>query len=154
MKKVFKRIFFIGFLIFILIQFYQPARNSNKGQVSTVGFNTVYKVPVDVQNILQTSCYDCHSKNTNYKWYDFVQPARLLVEMHIKEAKENVNFDEWANYSTRKKENKLDRIVKQIKAGEMPLPSYTIIHTYAKLTAVQKEIIINWVNTIQVNKEE
>ncbi len=154
MKKVFKRIFFIGFLIFILIQFYQPARNSNKGQVSTVGFNTVYKVPVDVQNILQTSCYDCHSKNTNYKWYDFVQPARLLVEMHIKEAKENVNFDEWANYSTRKQENKLDRIVKQIKAGEMPLPSYTIIHTDAKLTAVQKEIIINWVNTIQVNKEE
>lgn len=154
MKKVFKRIFFIGFLIFILIQFYQPARNVNNGQVSTLGFNTVYKVPVDVQNILQISCYNCHSNNTNYKWYDVVQPARMLVEMHIKEAKENLNFDEWANYSTRKQENKLDRMVKQIKAGEMPLPSYTIIHKDAKLTVVQKELIINWINTLQVNKEE
>ncbi len=154
MKKVFKRIFFIGFLIFILIQFYQPARNVNNGQVSTLGFNTVYKVPVDVQNILQISCYNCHSNNTNYKWYDFVQPARMLVEMHIKEAKENLNFDEWAKYSTRKQENKLDRMVKQIKVGEMPLPSYTIIHKDAKLTVVQKELIINWINTLQVNKEE
>lgn len=37
------------------------------------------------------------------------------MEHHIKEAKENLNFNEWGNYNSRKKNNKLDRIAKQIK---------------------------------------
>ena len=61
------------------------------------------------------------------------------MESHIKEGKENLNFNEWGNYSSRKQNNKLDRIVKQIKSDEMPLASYTLIHKNAILTATQKK---------------
>ncbi|MFM9909221.1 MAG: heme-binding domain-containing protein [Chitinophagaceae bacterium] len=148
MKKVFKKIFFIGLAIFILIQFYQPARNVSNGQVSALVFTKVYTVPIDVQSIFKTSCYDCHSNNTSYPCYAYIQPARWFMEQHIKDGKSNLNFDEWGIYSARKQENKLNRIVKQIKADEMPLASYTMIHKNAKLSDYQKEAIVNWINTV------
>ena len=51
----------------------------------------------------------------------------------------------FGNYSERKQGNKLEEIVKQIKADEMPLASYTLIHRNAVLSTTQKEEVINWI---------
>ena len=149
MKKIIKKILFIGLIIFLLMQLYQPARNESFEQDITANFTKVYNVPKNVEAILRTSCYDCHSNNTNYPWYANIQPVRFFMEHHIKEAKEDLNFSEWGNYSKRKQENKLDRIVKQIKSDEMPLASYTLIHKNARLTTVQKEEIMDWLSKIK-----
>lgn len=149
MKKIIKKILFIGLIIFLLMQLYQPARNESFEQDITANFTKVYNVPKNVEAILRTSCYDCHSNNTNYPWYSNIQPVRFFMEHHIKEAKEDLNFSEWGNYSKRKQENKLDRIVKQIKSDEMPLASYTLIHKNARLTTVQKEEIMDWLSKIK-----
>lgn len=71
------------------------------------------------------------------------------MEGHIKNGKENLNFSEWGNYSNRKQNNKLDRIAKQIKTDEMPLPSYILIHRYAKLSMAQKKEIVDWIDNIK-----
>lgn len=149
MKKIIKKILFIGLIIFLLMQLYQPARNESFEQDITANFTKVYNVPKNVEAIVRTSCYDCHSNNTNYPWYSNVQPVGFFMEHHIKEAKEDLNFSEWGNYSKRKQENKLDRIVKQIKSDEMPLASYTLIHKNARLTTVQKEEIMDWLSKIK-----
>ena len=149
MKKIIKKILFIGLIIFLLMQLYQPARNESFEQDITANFTKVYNVPKNVEASLRTSCYDCHSNNTNYPWYSNVQPVGFFMEHHIKEAKEDLNFDEWGKYSKRKQENKLDRIVKQIKSDEMPLASYTLIHKNARLTTVQKEEIMDWLSKIK-----
>jgi hypothetical protein len=73
----------------------------------------------------------------------------MFMDSHIKEGKENLNFSEWGNYSSRKQGNKLERISKQIKSDEMPLPSYTFIHRNAKLTRVQKEEVIQWIDKVK-----
>lgn len=146
MKKIIKKILFIGLIIFLLMQLYQPARNESFEQDITANFTKVYNVPKNVEAIVRTSCYDCHSNNTNYPWYSNVQPVGFFMEHHIKEAKEDLNFDEWGKYSKRKQENKLDRIVKQIKSDEMPLASYTLLHKNAIVTPAQKEEVINWIN--------
>jgi hypothetical protein len=152
MKKVIKKIFFIVVTFFLLIQLFQPARNEENGQVLPVHFTEIYKVPNEVKTILLNSCYDCHSNNTNYPWYSYIQPTRSLMEWHIKNGKEKLNFNTWGNYSNRQQETKLERIVKQIKADEMPLASYTLIHKNAFLSPGQKEVIINWINTINHNE--
>ena len=131
------------------MQLYQPARNESFEQDITANFTKVYNVPKNVEAIVRTSCYDCHSNNTNYPWYSNVQPVGFFMEHHIKEAKEDLNFDEWGNYSKRKQENKLDRIVKQIKSDEMPLASYTLIHKNARLTTVQKKEVMDWISKIK-----
>jgi hypothetical protein len=146
MKKIIKKILFIGLIIFLLIQLYQPARNISFEQDITGNFTKVYNVPKNVEIILRTSCYDCHSNNTYYPWYSYIQPVRFFMENHIKEGKENLNFDEFTNYSSRKQKNKLDRMMKQIKADEMPLSSYTIIHKNAILSKNKKAVVIDWIN--------
>ncbi|WP_163394714.1 heme-binding domain-containing protein [Flavobacterium limi] len=148
MKRFIRKILFIGLIIFLLMQLYQPARNSDYGQVLPIHISKVYSIPKNVQTILQTSCYDCHSNNTQYPWYSYIQPARSFMEGHIREGKENLNFSQWGSYSKRKQENKLDRILKEIKANEMPLSSYTLIHKDAVLTAVQKEQLTNWIEKV------
>lgn len=144
MKRVLKIILATVLLIFIAIQFYQPALNVDKGQVYTTDFTQVYKMPIEVKAMLQTSCYDCHSNNTNYVWYDYVQPARTLVENHIKNAKQDLNFNEWGTYSNRKQERLLNSIKEQIESKQMPLSSYTIMHKNAKLNDEQIKVLTNW----------
>ena len=144
MKRVLKIMLTIVLFIFIAIQFYQPALNVDKGQVYTTDFTQVYKMPIEVKAMLQTSCYDCHSNNTNYVWYDYVQPARTLVENHIKNAKEDLNFNEWDTYSNRKQERLLNSIKEQIETKQMPLSSYTMMHKNTKLNDEQIKVLTNW----------
>lgn len=144
MKISVKKIFILGFVIFLLIQFYQPARNLDYGQVLPTHFNKIYAVPSDVKSILRTSCYDCHSNNTEYPWYSYIQPPRMILDSHIKEGKENLNFSTFGDYSQRKQENKLERIVKQIKSDEMPLATYTRMHKNAILSQENKRLLITW----------
>jgi hypothetical protein len=137
----------------ILLQFYQPARNIDNGQTSTIiHFTKIYNAPQSVQSILQNSCYDCHSNNTNYRWYDYIQPARTLVESHIKNAKNELNFSEWGNYSNRKQQTKIDRIIKQIKTKQMPLMSYILLHQNAILNETDKKTLIDFLTTYTIKK--
>lgn len=152
MKISIKRITVISLVLFLVVQLYQPARNLAYEQDLTANFTKVYTVPENVKTILRTSCYDCHSNNTNYPWYSYIQPVRMIMDSHIKKGKKNLNFNEWGNYSSRKKRNKLDRIVKQIKSDEMPLASYTLIHKNAILTPTQKEEVMNWINSLKTNE--
>lgn len=144
MKRVLKIILAIVLFIFIAIQFYQPALNVDKGQVYTTDFTQVYKMPVEVKAMFKTSCYDCHSNNTNYVWYDYIQPTRALVENHIKDAKKDLNFNEWGTYSNRKQERLINSIKEQIETKKMPLSSYTIMHKKAKLNDKQIKVLTNW----------
>lgn len=152
MKKAIKKILLIGFILFLLIQIYQPVRNI--GQAPSDGFANFYNAPQQIQNILQNSCYDCHSNNTNYPAYSYIQPARYLMEKHIKEGKEELNFNDWTNYSVRKQRNKLNGIIEQIEDDKMPLDSYTLIHKNAKLSDQQKVEMINWLSAIQKQQND
>mgnify|MGYP000017315000 FL=1 len=152
MKKIIKKIAIIVFIIFLLMQCYQPARNIGYEQYFSANFTEMYKVPKNIESTLRASCYDCHSDNTNYPWYSYVQPIRFFMDGHINEGRKKLNFNEFGNYSKRKQRSKLEAISKQIKSDEMPLSSYTLIHRNAILTVNQKEEIINWLNTL--NKDE
>ncbi|WP_035669921.1 heme-binding domain-containing protein [Flavobacterium sp. 83] len=149
MKKSIKKTFFIVLIVFLLMQLYQPARNINSKQDVTTDYTKVYAVPKNVETILRTSCYDCHSNNTNYPLYSYVQPVGFFMESHIKEGKENLNLNEFGSYSKRKQGNKLDRMLKEIKSDGMPLTSYTLIHKNAILSPAQKNEVINWINKIK-----
>lgn len=149
MKKNLKKFLLFGFIGFLLLQIYQPPRNKDNGKITPIHITKVYSVPENIQNLLQTSCFDCHSNNTNYPWYSYIQPTRFIMERDIKNGKEELNFSEWGNYSERKQQSKLDRIEKQIKSGEMPLPMYTLTHKKAILTSIQKDQIYNWVKTLK-----
>ena len=124
--KITKVIAIIVLIVLVGIQFVPTKRNKSDVTPQT-DFMLVSEVPITIQNQLKVSCYDCHSNNTSYPWYNKVQPIAWFLENHIKEGKAELNFNEWKNYSDRRKNSKLRSIIKQIENGEMPMDSYTLI---------------------------
>lgn len=148
MKKFFKRFFLLLLLAFVTIQFFRPAKNIAAGN-SANDITAKYTVPQDVQAVFKASCYDCHSNNTSYPWYNNIQPVAWWLADHIKEGKKELNFSEFASYRIGRQYRKLEEINKEIEEGEMPLESYTIIHGNAKLSEQQKTSVTNWVNALR-----
>ena len=130
-------------VVLIGIQFIRPARNSS-GQVPSTDISRTISIPGNINALLQTACYDCHSNNTNYPWYSNIQPMGWLLANHIKEGKAELNFNEFGSYSERRQQSKLKSIAGQVKENEMPLASYTMLHKNARLTKHQKALIIDW----------
>ncbi len=131
-------------VILVAIQFVQPARNKSV-KVPTAGIATVIHVPDHVQAILQNSCYDCHSNNTRYPWYATLQPGAWWMASHIKEGKQELNFDEFGSYTKRRQVSKLKAIQGSIEDESMPLPSYTFIHRGASLSKTDQKLLKDWI---------
>ncbi len=146
--RLYKKILLTLLVVFVAIQFIRPARNKN-GQVLPADITKTVNVPNKVLGIFQDACYDCHSDNTRYPWYMNVQPMGWMMAYHIKNGKGNLNFSEFGSYSKRKQANKLRAIGKSIQEGSMPISSYTLMHTDAKLSKENKELIMDWVTKIK-----
>ena len=130
------------------IQFFPTSLNQSD-TIPTSDFMVVNNVPKEVERIITTSCYDCHSNNTEYPWYNKLQPVAWFLEDHVAHGKEELNFNEWADYSTRRKNSKLKSINSQIEDEEMPLWSYTLIHREAELSEDEKKIVLDWVSKLK-----
>lgn len=89
MSRSFTRIFSAGILIFLIMQVIQPVRNIDYGQVPTSDISKVYQIPENVQSILRTSCYDCHSNSTDYPVYGYIQPFSFFLKITSGKAKKN-----------------------------------------------------------------
>jgi len=143
-----KKLLLLLLIVLVVIQFIRPAEN-HSGKLSKNDITLHYTVPDTVLAILKTSCYDCHSNNTRYPWYNRVQPVAWWLSSHVKDGKRELNFSEFASYPLAKQAKKLKNTVKQIKGGGMPLNSYLWIHKDAKLEEGQKDTLIQWANSLQ-----
>lgn len=130
------------------IQFIPTNRNQSN-EILSSDISLTYNVPENIQSILKASCFDCHSNNTYYPWYNKVQPISWLLEYHIKQGKTELNFSEFGSYSGRKQKSKLKSMASQIEKSEMPLSSYTLLHKNAKISENEKLLLINWINDVK-----
>ena len=128
----------------MLLQFFQPERNENL-RISEKDITVIYLMLERVKAILQSSCYDCHSNNTQYPWYSFIQPMGWWLARHVKEGKAELNLSEFGEYSLRRQQSKLKAIAESVEDDDMPLLSYTLIHTDAKLSPAEKKQLLDWV---------
>ncbi|KKO01295.1 hypothetical protein LCGC14_0118830 [marine sediment metagenome] len=133
---------------FLGIQFF-PTTQNESDTVPITDFVLVNTVPKSVKEKLEISCYDCHSNNTQYPWYNKMQPVAWFLKDHIKKGKEELNFNEWTTYSNRRKVSKLRSIIKQIESAEMPLYSYTLVHREAIFSEEDKLMVINYMKSLK-----
>jgi hypothetical protein len=148
--KVIKIIALVLLVAFVGIQF-MPTDLNQSNVVPDTDFLLVNNVPKIIEKKLQVSCYDCHSNNTKYPWYNRIQPVAWVLEDHIKEGKSELNFNEWGDYSDRRKNSKLRSIISQIEDDEMPLESYTYIHSDAIFSADEKKEMIQFIEQLKNN---
>ena len=136
------------FATLVVNQFF-PVEHNQSETIKQTDFMFVNDVPATVEQSLRVSCYDCHSNNTQYPWYNKVQPIAWFLEDHIKEGKAELNFNEWDSLSNRRKKSKLRSIIKQIESDKMPLDSYTLIHKDASFSETEKQELIKWVEQLK-----
>ena len=130
-------------IVLILIQFIKPMGNHGDA-LGRNDFTHEMHVPDSIMSILKKSCFDCHSNHTNYPWYAETNPVYWWLNHHITEGKRELNFTEFATYRLKKKDKKLAEIAEQVEEREMPLSSYTLVHTDAKLSEDQIKTLVAW----------
>ncbi|WCT09913.1 heme-binding domain-containing protein [Mucilaginibacter jinjuensis] len=148
MKKKYFIAVLILLVIFLCIQAIRPQLTNPPATAEIV-------VPDNVKSILVKSCYDCHSNQTNLRWYDEVNPAYWQVVKDVREGRKVLNFSEWQKMPKPDQQAKLWEALNQVVAGAMPLPSYTAVHSSAKLSEedinVLKQFLLSKVKPLNYN---
>ena len=84
------------------------------------------------------ACFDCHSNETTWPWYSNIAPISWLVESDVQEGRRRLNFSEW-NHS----EHEVGEISEVVRNGEMPPFYFLIQHPEARLSAAEKQALVD-----------
>jgi hypothetical protein len=145
--KIFKKLLIVLLVVFVVAQAFRPEKNNSNDTSKDI--SNSYVVPENVKTILAKACNDCHSNNTRYPWYAEIQPVAWWINDHVKDGKKHLNFNEFDGYRIARQYKKLEECIDEVKDGEMPLTSYTIIHKDAKLSDDEKQILFTWCEIIR-----
>ena len=142
MKRMLKWILGAGVVIFALAQFINPAR-TNPPVIHD--FLATTTLSPKIAATFRAVCYDCHSHETKWPWYSHVAPVSWLVASDVKEGRRHLNFSDWPVDDPDRAASRLENMGEQLKDKEMPPAEYTLIHADARLTAAEREQLIQWV---------
>jgi mono/diheme cytochrome c family protein len=89
------------------------------------------------RELTKQACFDCHSNETNWRWYTNFAPFSWLVQRDVDEGRRKLNFSEWGS-----RPHEVDEIGEVILEGEMPPFQYLIIHPEARLNDQEKNQLV------------
>ena len=115
-----------------------PVTRDNPEVVADFGENQ------EVKNVLQRSCYDCHSHETVWPWYSRIAPVSWLVAGDVNEGREKLNFSTWGSLTEEKRKHLREEMWEEVEEGEMPLGIYLVMHSEAELSDTDKSVIRLW----------
>jgi hypothetical protein len=92
--------------------------------------------------ILDRSCQDCHSNQTNWPWYGRVAPVSWIISKHVSAGRDMLDFSAWTDQFQPGGDRMM--ICDAVSSGTMPLASYTLIHREAKLSKQDVKLICDW----------
>lgn len=127
----------------IVIQFFGPAK-TNPAIDGSQSMEARLQITPPVSAILDRSCNDCHSNKTRWPWYSHVAPVSWFVIDHVNEGRENLNFSEWGRYTRSDVDSHLRQMCREVRAGVMPLSSYTPMHPGSKLSTEDVKTLCDW----------
>lgn len=133
-RRILRAILLVLLIGFVAIQFV-PVDRTNPAVVETFAGDP------ELMAVLRRSCWDCHSNETVWPWYSYIAPMSWLIADHVHEGREALNFSDWD-------ESDLDDVReesnKEVQKAKMPMPSYLILHSDAKLSDADKQVFERW----------
>ncbi|WCO67614.1 heme-binding domain-containing protein [Iamia majanohamensis] len=87
--------------------------------------------------IARTSCYDCHSNETDWPAYSYVAPMSWLVRSDVEEGRDELNLSDWDADA-----DEADDAAEEVEEGSMPPSQYTRIHRDARLTDDERATLV------------
>lgn len=138
-KNILLTLLTLGITIAIGIQFIRP-------EIPAKPVTGDFEAPAAVKTILKRAFYDCHSNETNLRWFDQVSPVYWRVAAHIKAGRAGLNFSEWDKLAPADRKARLWEAVNQIAAGAMPLKDYEFVHGESKVSAQDLAVLKNYLS--------
>lgn len=91
------------------------------------------------RELMVRACFGCHSNEVEYPAYASVAPISWVVEAHVAEGREKVNYSEFDS-----RQRGADETIEEIQEGSMPPAYYTRFgrHPEAKLTSAEIQELI------------
>jgi hypothetical protein len=88
----------------------------------------------ELTGVLDRSCRDCHSNETEWPWYANVAPVSWLLTYGVTKGRNAVNFSDWAAYSPEQQRMLLAVSCDDVTNGKMP-GAYTLARPDTRLSA-------------------
>lgn len=145
-----KRILLVLLGAFAVAQFFRPDRTTQTIDPAQ-DMLTVTAAPADVRELIIGACYDCHSYATQYPWYVHVTPVNFIMQNHIEEGREVLNFSQWGRYSGSEAAGECGETIQE---GEMPPGYYRFMHAHGKLSTDQQQRLMTWFSGLGAGKGE
>jgi hypothetical protein len=86
--------------------------------------------------LAQRACFDCHSNETVWPWYDRLPGGSWIAVFDTLRARREMNFSEW------RAGRRIREVAEVIQNGSMPPGLYTMMHPTAVLNAQEKQQLI------------
>ncbi len=100
-----------------------------------------------VKLILENSCFDCHSKSTDYPWYHSIPIISGMIDDHIAEGLEHLDMSQDFPFAGNEDGLKLlGEIKEEIEEDEMPLFSYRLLHWGKLIEGGQRDSLFSWID--------
>jgi hypothetical protein len=108
---------------------------------STAG---LVRMTPEARQAMQRACQDCHSDKTRWPWYSHLAPVSWLVRKDVEEGRKFLNFSRWESYSPTGRMAYLASIASAAKSESMPPKAYLAMHPDARLSAEDREAVVQW----------
>jgi len=143
MLKKLKITLLILLVIFGIMQIIPSERPINEADIN-YDFFSANEVPENIEKMIRTSCFDCHSQEVRYPWYSYVAPVKWLVNRDVRFGRANLDFSKWDELDKKDKLKVIGEIEEEVDMEIMPMKIYLNMHSDARLSAEDRENIIEW----------
>jgi len=102
--------------------------------------------------LAQRACFDCHSNQTNWPWYDKLPVSSWISVLDVVRGRNHLNFSEWGTPRAQGEGGEGGRegggreggrgVARAIENGSMPPNAYLLLHPAARLTDAEKQQLI------------
>ena len=89
------------------------------------------------ERIARSSCYSCHSNETDWPLYSHVAPMSWLVRSDVEQGRDELNFSDWGEDA-----DEADDAIEVIIDGSMPPDRFTMMHRGARLDEAEVQELV------------
>jgi hypothetical protein len=143
--KALGKLIVVVLVLFALLQVVRP-------RIPTKPSTAELQAPAEVKQVLDKSCYSCHSDQRRLSWFDEIVPGYWLVRHDILTAREHLNFSTLGAKPAPAQKATLYEAVNMIQLGAMPLPQFVKLHPEARVTPAElstiKDYLAPWTGAL------
>jgi hypothetical protein len=121
-------------LVAVLIQFIPFGHDHTNPQSAK---EPLWNSPA-TRELFRRACFDCHSNETTWPWYSNVAPVSWLLQRDVNGGRSHLNFSQWDH-----PQRHATHVTTEVKQGDMPPWFYLPMHSAARLTAPEKQALID-----------